>query len=250
MQQIDLANSFKDKAVMFAWQHVLLLCSLFVMTLGVALCVRSSLGSSVISAIPFVMSLAGEESMAPALTIGDYTSAMNALLVLLQIAILRRRFEPVQLFQLLIGVVFGVLLDLNMALTALLDYSTLAMQVAAQIAGCTVLAVGISFEIRCGSVTMPGEGITVAISRVSGLPFPKAKIYVDTTLVVIAVALGYLFFGSWVSNVIGPGTLFAMLYVGFAVKVVNPRLEWFGRVVCYRPGFRRYIYGLARFIRS
>lgn len=235
---------------MFVWQHLLLLCSLFVMTFGVALCVRSSLGSSVISAIPFVMSLAGEASMVPAFTIGDYTSAMNALLVLLQIVILRRRFEPVQLFQLLIGVVFGVLLDLNMALTSVVDYSGLTMQIGAQLLGCTVLAVGISFEIRCGSVTMPGEGITVAVSRVSGLPFPKAKIYVDSMLVFTAVALGYFFFGRWVGNVIGPGTLFAMLYVGFAVKVINPKLEWFSRVVCYRPGFRRYIYGLARFIRS
>lgn len=244
-----VSGALKDRAVMFVWQHVLLILSLFIMTFGVALCVRSALGSSVISTIPYVMSQAGAAGMVPALTIGDYTIAMNCLLVACQWLILRRRFEYFQLFQLVIGFVFGYLLDLNMSLTAGFDYSGLPVQIAAQFMGCTILAVGIAFEIRCGSVTMPGEGITVAVSRVSGLAFPKAKIYVDCTLVAVAVALGYAFFGHWVWNAVGGGTLFAMVYVGAAVKFLNPRLEWFSKVVCYRPGFRRYIYGLARFIK-
>lgn len=45
----------KDKINSFIWQHFLLLISLYVMTLGVAVCVRSQLGSSVISTIPYVM---------------------------------------------------------------------------------------------------------------------------------------------------------------------------------------------------
>lgn len=65
----------------------------------------------------------------------------------------------------------------------------------------------------------------------------------------IAVALGYLFFGRWMANVIGPGTLFAMIFVGMVVKVVGRRIGWFDRVLAYRPGFRRYIYGLARLIK-
>jgi len=249
MKKMSMFDTLRNKVVPFVWQHVLLVLSLFVMTFGVALCVRSNLGSSVISTIPFVMTQAGVRQLVPALTIGDYTVIMNCVLVVCQMLILRRRFECIQLFQLVIGFVFGYLLDLNMALTSVVDYGTLPMQVGAQLLGCTVLAVGIAFEIRCGSVTMPGEGITVAVSRVSGMPFPKTKIYVDSALVVIAVVLGYLFFGRWLWNVVGPGTLFAMVYVGFAVRVINPHLEWFGRVVCYRPGFRRYIYGLARFIR-
>ena len=95
---------------------------------------------------------------------------------------------------------------------------------------------------------MPGEGFPVALSRVTGQPFPKMKIYVDTSLVVLAVASCYLFFGRWEWNIIGPGTLFAMFYVGLVVKFVTARIGWFDRVLLYRPGFRRYIYGLARFI--
>lgn len=218
------------------------------MTFGVALCVRSSLGSSVISTIPYVLTLAGEENMIPPMTIGSWTYVMNFILVGLQLIILRRKFEVVQLFQLVIGFLFGWLLDVNMTLTSGFPLENLPGKILAQFFGCTVLGIGIAFEVRCGSVTMPGEGLPVAISRISGVPFAKVKIMVDISLVAIAVALGYLFFGHWVWQVVGPGTLFAMIFVGWVVKILNPRLGWFDRVVCYKSGFRRYIYGLARYL--
>ena len=96
---------------------------------------------------------------------------------------------------------------------------------------------------------MPGEGLPVALSRVTGKPFPKLKIYVDTTLVVLAVISSYIFFGTWKWNIIGPGTLFAMIYVGLVVKFVVARISWFDRILHYRPDFRRYLFGLARYLR-
>lgn len=238
----------KDRVASFLWQHLWLLVSLFVMTLGVALCVRSDLGSSVISTIPYVMTLAGDAGRVPRMTIGEYTYLMNFIFVVIQMVVMGRRFEPVQLFQLVIGFFFGFLLDVNMMLTDAIDCSGLQAQVVTQLAGCTVLGVGIAFELRCGSVTMPGEGITVAFSRRLNTPFPGTKIVIDTTLVVIAVVLGYCYFGEWLWSVTGPGTLFAMVYVGLVVKVVSRHLGWFERLLGYQPGFRRYIYGLARFI--
>ncbi|MDE7426446.1 MAG: hypothetical protein K2M79_01425 [Muribaculaceae bacterium] len=242
-------NFMKERVIGFIWQHVLLLLSMFFMTFGVALCVRSNLGSGVISSVPMSFSLAGEAGLAPGLTIGSYTNIMNVILVIAQIMVLRKRFERIQLFQLLVGFIFGCLLDFNMILTSYFStYQTLTSQVIAQFFGATILGCAVATEIRCGSVTMPGEGIQVAVSRVTGKPFPTVKIIVDTTLVVLAVLSGYYFFGSWPWTVVGPGTLFAMFYVGFVVRQVTPHLKWFDRLLDYRPGFRRYIYGLARFI--
>lgn len=240
----------KDRFISFVWQHLLLVLSLFVMTFGVALCLRSNLGSSVISTIPYVMTLAGEDSYVPALSIGEYTYLMNFMLVGLQILVLRRRFEAVQLFQLLIGFVFGYLLDANMWITSSVLCVSFVSQCVAQLAGCLILALGISFEIRCGSVTMPGEGLPVAISRVSGVQFAKVKIFVDITLVLMALMLSLCFFGRWLWNVVGIGTIVAMVLVGAAVRLFSPYMGWFDRVLHYRPGFRRYVYGLARFIKS
>lgn len=239
----------KERVIGFVWQHILLILSMYFMTFGVALCVRSNLGSGVISSIPMSFSLAGEAGLAPGWTIGGYTNLMNIILVLAQILVLRKKFELIQLFQLLVGFVFGALLDINMWITSFFSsYELLYSQIIAQLAGATILGCAVAIEIRCGSVTMPGEGIQVAIARVTGKPFPFIKIIVDTTLVVLAVISGYCFFGAWPLTVVGPGTLFAMFYVGYVVKLVNPHLGWFDRLLAYRPGFRRYIYGLARFI--
>ena len=238
----------KENVLGFLWQHVLLLIAMFFMTLGVALCVRSDLGSGVISSIPMSFSLAGEADKVPGWTIGGYTNLMNVILVFAQVLILRRRFEPIQLFQLVIGFIFGCLLDVNMWITSFLPYDNLGYQIIAQLMGATILGCAVAVEIRCGSVTMPGEGIQVAIARVTGKPFPIIKITVDTVLVILAVVSGYCFFGAWPWTVVGAGTLFAMFYVGYVVKLVNPHLGWFDHLLEYRPGFRRYIYGLARFI--
>ena len=241
--------SKKDRIISFLWQHVLLLISLCVMTLGVAVCVRSMLGSSVISTLPYVFETAGKRGLGvPMFTIGQYTYIMNALLVVGQICVLRRRFEPVQLFQLLVGFVFGSLIDLNMLLTTWLVPATLPAKIVSQVAGCTILGLGIALEVRCGSVTMPGEGFPVAVSKVTGVEFPKVKMCVDTGLVALAVVFSYVFFGAWQWYIVGIGTLFAMVYVGMVVKQAGKHLGWFDRILAYQPGFRRYVYGLARYI--
>ncbi len=227
----------KDIFFSFIWQHLFLLLSLEMMTLG----------SSAISSIPYVMSIAGGDGIAPALSVGGYTIIMNFILVFCQILVLRRRFSPLQLFQLVIGFVFGWLIDLNMSMLSFASFTTLPAQIAAQLAGCVIMGIGISFEVKCGSVTMPGEGISVAISRVSGASFAKVKMFVDTSLVIIAIGLCYLFFSHWLWDVIGPGTLFAMLFIGYVVKVVTPHITWFDKLLDY-PGFERIAVGLLRFI--
>lgn len=236
------------KIISFSWQHLLLIVSLSIMTCGVALCIRPNFGSSVIATIPFIIALAEEASIVSLFTIVEYTHIMNFLFIGLQILILHQRFPRIQLFQFIIGFVFGFLLDVNMWLTSIIVCNTILWKVAVQLMGCVLLAVGISLEIRCGSVTMPGEGIVVAVGKATDIPFAKAKIMVDISLVVIAVAWGYFYFGTWQWQVVGAGTLISMIIVGIMVKLFDKHLEWFSRLLYYRPGFRRYIYGLARCI--
>lgn len=238
----------KEKVISFCWQHMLLLVSLFVMTLGVAVCVRSMLGSSVISVLPYVFENAGKRGDVPALSIGQYTYIMNFVLVAGQIIVLRRKFEPVQLLQLVIGFLFGTFLDLSMLLTSWFEPDALWQQTVAQVAGCVIVGIGIALEVCCGSVTMPGEGLPVAVSQVTGIEFAKVKAVTDTMLVIFGVIACYGFFGEWQWHIIGPGTLFAMFFVSAVVRFMNKRLGWFRHLLSYRPGMRRYIYALARYI--
>ena len=98
----------KKRIISFSWQHLLLIVSLSIMTCGVALCIRPNFGSSVIVA------LAEEASIVSLFTIVEYTHIMNFLFIGLQILILHQRFPRIQLFQFIIGFVFGFLLDVNM----------------------------------------------------------------------------------------------------------------------------------------
>lgn len=222
----------RNKAFSFARRQLLLLLSLFFLALGVALCVRSDLGSSVISSAPYAFFLAGKDGIVPGWTLGMYTNLLNVLLVIGQIIVLRRRYRLWQLLQLLIGVVFGVLIDASMALTVFLEsVEWLYVRLLIMLAGSTLMALGVSMEIRCASVTMPGEGLPAALSRVTGKPFGDMKILTDILLVTLAVISSYLFFGGWMWNVVGVGTLFAMLYIGMAVKIISKRLSWFDRML-------------------
>ena len=76
------------------------------MTFGVVLCIKSALGSSVISSLPLSFSMAGASGLMPTLSVGGYTIVMNFVLVGLQILILGSRFKLIQLFQLIVGFLF------------------------------------------------------------------------------------------------------------------------------------------------
>ena len=102
---------------------------------------------------------------------------------------------------------------------------------------------------RGGSLNISKAEGYDCIYKVTGWPFPKAKIRVDITLVVLAVLFCFLLLGSWKWEIVGIGTLFAMVYVGVTVRLFNKHLAWFDRLLHYRPGCRRYVYGLARYIR-
>lgn len=222
----------KNRAFSLAKRQLLLLISLFFLALGVALCVRSDLGSSVISSAPYAFFLAGKQGLVPGLTLGMYTNLLNVLLVAGQIVVLRHRYRPWQLLQLFIGVVFGLLIDASMAISVFLEtVDGLGMRLLIMLAGSTLMALGVSMEMRCASITMPGEGLPAALSKITGKPFADMKILTDIFLVSIAVVSCFLFFGEWKWNVVGVGTLFAMLYIGMAVKVISRHLGWFDRLL-------------------
>ena len=79
---------------------------LFVMTIGIALSVKSNLGVSPVSSIPYTMTCVWGIEM------GKATILFHIILVLIQILLLRKKFKPVQLLQVVIGVVLYNFLQL------------------------------------------------------------------------------------------------------------------------------------------
>ena len=98
-----------------AKRYLVFLAGLFISSLGVSLITKADLGTSPISAIPYVLSLHFP------LTLGQFTVAFSLFLILLQLLMLRRRFKAEHLLQIPISVAFGAFIDLTMVLLAFLE---------------------------------------------------------------------------------------------------------------------------------
>ena len=77
------------------------LFGLFIMTIGIAVSVKSDLGVSPVSSIPYTMTCVWGIEM------GRATIIFHCFLVLFQIILLRRHFKIKNLLQIAVGVVFG-----------------------------------------------------------------------------------------------------------------------------------------------
>ncbi|MDE7259923.1 MAG: hypothetical protein K2N77_11905, partial [Lachnospiraceae bacterium] len=74
---------------------------LFVMTIGIAISVKSNLGVSPVSSIPYTMTCIWGIEM------GKATILFHCFLVLLQIILLRKNYKIKNLLQIIVGIVFG-----------------------------------------------------------------------------------------------------------------------------------------------
>lgn len=198
---------------------LLLVAGLFIMAFGVAFSIKAGLGTSPISSLPYVLSL-----FTP-LTVGTATIAMHVTLILLQILLLRRRYDPVQLLQLPVALVFGFVTDFSVWVLQGVTASNYAMQWVLCLAGILLVGVGVSFEVTASLVTLAGEGMVLAVCKVFPVSFGNVKIGFDVTLVVIASVLSFLFLGGLYG--VREGTVAAAFCVGLIARQVNRPMRRF-----------------------
>lgn len=203
---------------------VLLFIGMVIMAFGIALSVRSDLGTTTISSLPYVLSL-----ISP-LTLGTASIIVNSGLVLLQILILRRRFQAIQLLQIPVLLAFGVFNDVALWATEWIGYSAYWQQWLLVLAGIVLLGVGICFQIAGQSIMLAGEAavLTIAteLSRKFGgrrlFAFGYVKIAFDVLLVSSAAVLAVSFLGEL--SGVREGTAAAALLIGYTVKRLQPLL--------------------------
>lgn len=191
--------------------------------IGVALTTQAGLGTSPISSVPYVLTF-----IVP-LSFGLLTLLVNVFLVLGQVALLRREFRNFQYLQIAATGVFGLFIDLGMWMTAPLRTGIYPLQVAELVAGCLLLAAGISFQIIADVMYIPGEGMVKAIAGRLKCQFGSVKVCFDISLVALAVVLS----AGFLAEIRGlrEGTLFAAFLVGTFTRLllrrVRPLKLWF-----------------------
>ena len=175
----------KADALHYFLRVVYLCVGLLIMAVGVGFSIRADLGTSPISSVPYTLSL-----LCAPLTVGEITILMHCVFILIQILLLRRRYELLQLLQLPVAVVFGVLTDFGVWLTEQIPCDAYWQQWILCLVGVVLVAVGVSIEVTAQVVTLAGEGLVLAICKAfPKLKFGTMKVAFDVTLVVIRLRL-------------------------------------------------------------
>ena len=82
-----------------------------------------------------------------------------------------------------------------------------------------IIALGLFFYVPTNLIPLSVEGVTQAIAIVTYRPFSKIKVYLDISIVSIALALSYGFLGQLGS--VGIGTIIGALLIGTTVKYIH-----------------------------
>lgn len=212
-EQKTAKRSLREAVIEYIKRYFLLIVGLFILAFGVAFSIKAGLGTSPISSVPYVLNLI------TGLSVGTTTIIVNAVIVLLQIVILRRKYQPIQLLQFPVAVVFGLLTDVAVACLDGIILTAYWQQWLMCIAGITLVGLAVSFEVAAHAVTLPGEGLALALCRVIKLKFGYMKVIVDVSFVIIAVALSFGFLHGLQG--VREGTLAAAIFVGLLAKQIN-----------------------------
>lgn len=190
------------------------LIGLFIMTAGVSISVKSNLGVSPVSSIPYTI------TKVIGLEMGKATIVFHIFLVFLQILMLRSRFKWKNLLQIVVGIIFGYFTTFcNWLVSFLPDPKSLIIRLIMMLISIVLIAIGIFFYLPSDIMPLAGEGCMQAVSDVTGIVFHKVKVMFDITMVVISLITCLIALHSLGS--VGIGTVLAAVLVGVVLGFIT-----------------------------
>lgn len=186
---------------------------LFIMTAGIAISVKSDLGVSPVSSIPYTLTRCWGIEM------GKATILFHCILVLLQILIRRKNFKLKSLLQIPVGIVFGYFTTFcNYLMTFVPTPDHIVIRICMILISIVLVAIGIFFYLPANIMPLAGEGLMQAVSDVTKIAFPKVKVSFDITMVVISLITCLLVLHNLGS--VGVGTILAAILVGVVLEQI------------------------------
>jgi uncharacterized membrane protein YczE len=210
-------------------RYLTYIAGLYILAMGLALIITSSLGTSPISTWAYVM------SRNTPLSVGTYTFIINMVLILGQCLVLRHRGLRKQLVNIALQVpfsfVFSTFIDLNLWLVEPLGSAHYALCLLLLLLGCLVQSVGVVFEVKAGVTMMSAEALVYYVCYRFQREFGKVKVRFDVGMVLFALLCSLCFHPNLqgVLTAVREGTVIAALCVGQIVRFISPRMEWITR---------------------
>lgn len=217
----------REDIMLWSRRFLVYCAGLFIMALGVIFSVKSALGVSPVTCLANVVSSVSGWDLGVC-TMGTYCVYITAELV-----ILRRDFRPGMLFQIAASLFFGLLVSLAGRLLAFIPvpqgYLTRMVFLLCSV---PLVAMGVMLYLVPGILPTPGEGLSLAVSKKTGLSVAHSKIITDYCMVAVSAAVSLLHFGRLVG--VREGTVICALTVGFVMRRMQrvcqkPLLRFVGR---------------------
>ena len=206
--------------------RILVYClGLLLLAFGVAISVNSDLGVSPVNSLPYVI------SQIIHVQLGTCVTAVFCSYIALQVLILRREFQIVNLLQILFSTLFGYFVDFAkwaIGDFALPGYVGRLVMLAASI---ILIALGILLYMDAQLVPMPMEGLTAAIAKKLGKPFPTMKTIVDCIVVGTGIVLCFVFLGRL--DGIREGTVITAVVTGKIIALLRKPLSPVIQKLCF-----------------
>lgn len=144
-----------SKAEIFK-RYLIFTVGLFISSFGVAVITKADLGTSPISAIPYVLSLYYP------LTLGEFTIIFSVLLIVIRPLIILKNLKRV--FPAASGIhSFWIFHRFSMFLLKMLSPDMYVVKLLFLLAGCLILGIGVYMEVLANVVMLPGESFVRAI---------------------------------------------------------------------------------------
>ena len=197
---------------------------LLILAFGVAFSVNSNLGVSPANSFPYVVSLILNTKM------GNCVTVIFICYILMQILILRKDFQWINLSQILFSTLFGKFVDFAKMVLDGFCFPTYAGRLLMLAISVVLIAIGISMYMGAKLVNMPTEGLASAIAaKLPNKEFHQTKVMVDCASVGTALILSVCFLGGLQG--IREGTIISAIVIGkvipYANKVTKPILQKF-----------------------
>ena len=192
-------------------RYIIFFIGLMIMGLSIALTAKSNLGTTPIFSFPYVLSLVTN------MRIGLLISLMTFSFVILEFILLKGKFSRVQYLQLLLCPTFGFFVDFGMYVFRFVDPVAYIERMVILLIACFALAFGIYLQVIADVLINPAEGLVKIISEKTGMKFGNVKILFDSTLLIIAVTISLIAFGTIIS--VREGTFVVALATGSITKL-------------------------------
>ncbi len=206
-------------------RNIVFLFAVFLGGLGIALVTSANIGTTPISSPNYVISLHTP------LTLGAMTCIFNILLIVLQVFLVGKQYARdhalIIFLQVPVTVIFSASIDLAMwSIAQVVPEDVIYVgKLGLLAAGSITLAIGVTLQVCADVAMVSGEAFVKALSMRLHKEFGLIKTFFDSSLVLIAVVLSFVWTGFSSIEGVREGTVVGALSIGPMVRFLLPRLQ-------------------------